>query len=86
MTANALIIQIKIIILTCYVVSFKPAGKIKYTEAPVLLQLFEQQHTSVCEGTESSETQHGQDTLQFFSIVLYSPFMASFYTDIRKLY
>lgn len=63
MTPNVLIIQINITILTCYMVAFKPAGKIKYAEAPVLLRFFEQQLVSICEGMESSETHHGQDTV-----------------------
>lgn len=74
MTPNVLI-QINITILTCYTVVFKPAGNIKYAEAPVLLHFFEQQHILICECMESSETHHGQDTVCNFSILSssYSP-------------
>lgn len=40
---------------------FKQAGKIKYTEAPVLLQSFEQDcNVLICDNMESSETHNGQ--------------------------
>jgi len=44
-------------------VFFKPAGKITCAKAPVLLHFLKQQHILICEGMESSETHHGQDTV-----------------------
>lgn len=62
---------------------FKPAGKINYAEAPVLLHFFELQYVSICEGMESSKIHHGQDTAYNFSVLSssYNPFKASFYAD-----
>lgn len=82
-TSNVLIIQISVTRLTCFLVVFKQAGKIKYTEAPVLLQSFEQQHVSICDNMESSETRNGQGTVHNFSILYssYSSFKVSFYAD-----
>lgn len=82
-TPNVLIIQISVTRLTCFLAVFKQAGKIKYTEAPVLLQSFEQRHVSICDNTESSETHHGQGTGHNFSILSssYSSFKVSFYAD-----
>lgn len=43
----------------------------------MLLQFFEQQHTLVCEGLESSETHHGQDIIHYFSV------LSSFYDTFK---